>query len=134
MRVFLDTNVLVSAFATRGLAADVFRVVLAEHELIVGDVVLAELRRVLKERFRLPEAEVDEIEALLRSYEVVPRPAAPSAMAVRDEADRWVLASAEAGRADVLITGDRDLLAIAGKASVRVLDPRAFWETLRDRQ
>ena len=32
MRVFLDTNVQVSAFATRGLCADVLRLVLAEHE------------------------------------------------------------------------------------------------------
>ena len=36
MRVFLDTNVLVAAFATRGLCADVFRLVLAEHELLVS--------------------------------------------------------------------------------------------------
>ena len=35
MRVLLDTNVLASAAATRGLCADVLRVVLAEHELVV---------------------------------------------------------------------------------------------------
>ena len=34
VRVFLDTNVLVAAFATRGLCADVVRTVLAEHELV----------------------------------------------------------------------------------------------------
>jgi len=33
MRVFLDTNVLVAAYATHGLCEDVFRVILAEHEL-----------------------------------------------------------------------------------------------------
>tara|TARA_Y100000590_G_C15710915_1_gene1010249 strand:+ start:1307 stop:1432 length:126 start_codon:yes stop_codon:yes gene_type:complete len=40
MKVFLDTNVLVSAFATRGLCADVMRVILTEHELLIGEVVL----------------------------------------------------------------------------------------------
>jgi uncharacterized protein len=36
VRVALDTNVLVSAVATRGICADVLRVVLTEHELVVG--------------------------------------------------------------------------------------------------
>jgi predicted nucleic acid-binding protein len=49
LRGFLDTNVLVSAFATRGLCADVLRHVLTEHELLTGEVVLAELRRALRE-------------------------------------------------------------------------------------
>ncbi len=38
MKVFLDTNVLVSAFTTRGLSADLFRLVVAEHELLTGEV------------------------------------------------------------------------------------------------
>ena len=40
MRVFLDTNVLISAFATRGLGADVVNLVLAEHQLVLGESVL----------------------------------------------------------------------------------------------
>jgi len=47
VRVFLDTNVLVSAFATRGVCADLVRFVLAEHTLVTSEVVLRELRRVL---------------------------------------------------------------------------------------
>ena len=35
MKVFFDTNVLIAAFATRGLCADLFAHVLLEHELIV---------------------------------------------------------------------------------------------------
>jgi len=128
VRVFLDTNVLVSAFATRGLSADVFRLVLSEHTLITGDVVLRELARVLRNRIRLPRARVDDIVAFLREHEVVPKPEAPSEVAIRDEDDRWVLASAVAGAADVLVTGDRDLLDVAMKAPLKILDPRGFWE------
>ena len=43
MRVFVDTNVLVAAVATRGLCADVLRAVLASHELVVSQQVLAEV-------------------------------------------------------------------------------------------
>ena len=133
MRVFLDTNVLVSAFATRGLCADVLRHVLAEHELLTGEVNLAEMRRVLRLRLRVPGETVDAIENLLRDQVVVPRPRKAVDIAVRDPDDAWVLASAVAGKADVLVTGDRDLLELAGRAPVRILDARGFWEYLRRR-
>ena len=38
MKIFLDTNVLVSAYATRGICSDLVRFVLAEHELMTGEV------------------------------------------------------------------------------------------------
>ena len=132
MRVFLDTNVLVSAFATRGLCADVLRVVIAEHELVVGEVVLEELRKVLLEKFRVPPEYVKQVEDLLRSYEVVPRTEAMDALELRDRSDRWVLANARAGNVDVIVTGDADLLTVAEKAGVRIISPREFWNELRD--
>ena len=131
MRVFLDANVLVAAFATRGLCADVFRTVLADHELITGDVVLRELRTVLEERIKLPASTVTEIVALLRALEVVPKPAEPSPLLMRDEDDRWIVASAVAGQADVLVTGDHDLLSISEQSPVPIVSPRGFWEQLR---
>ncbi|MGI8402722.1 MAG: putative toxin-antitoxin system toxin component, PIN family [Gemmatimonadaceae bacterium] len=131
MRVFLDTNVLVSAFATRGLCADLFRSVVVEHDLVLGEVVLEEFRRVLKTRFRVPAKDLRQIEAYLRSYEIVPKPAEPDPIRVRDEADRWVLASAHNAQADVLVTGDSDLLSVADLAQVQIVSPREFWEKLR---
>jgi len=131
VRVFLDTNVLASAFATRGLCADVLRHVLAEHELLVGEVVLDELRRTLKTKLRVPAALVADIEELLRDHEVVPKPERPSSVKLRDPDDRWIVASAVAGRADLLVTGDHDLLDVADHLPIPVLDPRGFWNFLR---
>ena len=54
MRVFLGINVLVGALATRGVCADVLRVVLAEHTLVTSEVVLRELIRALRTRIKLP--------------------------------------------------------------------------------
>jgi uncharacterized protein len=129
--VFLDTNVLVSAIATRGICADLLRSVASEHELVVGEFVLAELRRVLAARFHVPVERIDEVEAFLRTYEVVATPDAMDPVRIRDPADRWVLANARAAEADVLITGDGDLLAVAATAGLRIVTPREFWEELR---
>ena len=131
MRVFLDTNVLASAVGTRGLCADLFRLVLAEHEQIVGEVVLDELRRMLPTRFRLPAPRVAEVVELLRACEIIDRPTAPDPVPVRDPDDGWILASARLARADALITGDGDLLAVADQVPFQILSPRAFWDEVR---
>jgi putative PIN family toxin of toxin-antitoxin system len=129
--VFLDTNVLISAFAARGLCADLMRLLLTEHELLTGEVNLTELRRVLLHRFGAPEARVDEVEALLRDHTVIPTPSSLLPVAVRDADDAWVLASAVAGAADLLVTGDQDLLVVAADAPLPIVTPREAWERLR---
>ena len=131
MRVFLDTNVLVSAFTTRGLSADVLRLVLVEHELVTGEVNLEELRRVLRTRMGAPAVLIDEAEQLLREHEVVPRPEEPYPIQISDPDDAWVLASAVAGDVEVLVTGGHDLLDVHSEAPLRILTPREFWELSR---
>jgi putative PIN family toxin of toxin-antitoxin system len=131
VRIFLDTNVLVSALTARGLSADLVRAILADHELLTGEVNLAELRRVLRERFRATASHLTAVEALLRQQVVVPKPRQPAALAIRDPDDRWVLASAVAGEADLLVTGDKDLLEVADRAPVPIVSPRGCWERLR---
>jgi len=131
MKVCLDSNVLVSAFATRGLAADALRVVLAEHELLVPSVVLEEVDRVLREKLQLPPPVLTLARQVLESQTIVPRPAALLPVPVRDPDDAWVLASAIAGGADLLVSGDADLLSAAPQSPIPILTPRAFWEQLR---
>lgn len=133
MKVFLDTNVIVSAFTTRGLCTDLFRFVLAEHELIAADVVLTELERVLLARFGVSTDTVAAILELLRNYPVIPKPETTPDIAIRDPDDAWVLASALAGKADVLVTGDQDLLSLGDDLGLVIASPREFWEMARAR-
>lgn len=131
MKVCLDTNVLVAAFATRGLCSDLLRTVVTKHELVIGEVILTELRRVLKTRIRLPDAQLRAVEAALAQYPVVPKPTAPTTIELRDPSDRWIIATAVDGEADVLVTGDHDLLTARASAPLPIVDPRQFWELLR---
>lgn len=134
MRVALDTNVVFAAFATRGLCADLLQVVLAEHQLVLGETVLTELHRTLTRKLRMPGQRADEIVAFLREQAVeVVGNAPPSPIPVRDADDEHVLAEAIAGNAEVLITGDADLLGVAARAPLSIVAPRAFWELLTQR-
>ena len=134
MRVFLDTNVLVSAHTTRGLSADLLSLILAEHELLTGEVNLLEFRRVLHDRFRVPRAVIARVERDLREHTVVPVPSGPVEVKVRDRDDQVVLASAIAGGAEVFVTGDKDLLEVAAKSPIPILTPRGAWALLRKRE
>ena len=131
MKVFLDTNVLVSAFATRGLSADLFEMVLLEHELIIGRRVLQELEKVLRTKIKLPATRCVEIVDFLRVEAVSVVDDAPEADCEAAPADRAILGEALAGEAQAFVTGDAALVALVEISKMPILTPRRFWELLR---
>ena len=133
MRVLLDTNVLVAAVATRGLCQDVFQLVLAEHQLLVGRTNLDELERVLREKLRMPGHQINEVIEFVRKHAEVVSPVAPASWPEADPDDRWVVSAAMDGSADLLVTGDKDLLEAGYGQGVQVVTPRGFWERLQRR-
>jgi putative PIN family toxin of toxin-antitoxin system len=125
----------VAAFATRGLCADVLRTVLAEHALLLSSTVIEELTRTLIEKIRVPEPAVREIAAFLRvSASLSTMPPKPPPVAIRDPDDAVILGEALAIGADVLVTGDKDLLEAGEVPGIKVLDPRGFWHLVRERR
>jgi putative PIN family toxin of toxin-antitoxin system len=130
LRIALDTNVIVSALATRGLCADLFQAVLAEHDLLVGATVLGELRRGLTRKLGLPDATIDALEAFLRRQAIVVTAEKSAATGELEPADAAVLAEAAAAAADVLVTGDEHLLEIQDPP-VKIASPRQLWELIR---
>jgi predicted nucleic acid-binding protein len=130
VRVFFDTNVLVSAFLARGLCADLLRLVLREHSLVSSVVVLAELRDVLSRKGKLPPAQIGAIETFLRAQPIAPRPEQTLPLGLVDADDEWVLASAVLAETDLCVTGDQGLLACP-MPPLPLLTPRACWQHLR---
>jgi putative PIN family toxin of toxin-antitoxin system len=133
MKIFADTNVLVSAFTARGLCADLLEVILADHQLMTGEFVLQELERVLTTKLKVPKSNVSDTLRFLNKYHVEPIPEEPSKIKVRDEDDRWVLESAFSANADILVTGDKDLLVLSKSITrIKIISPRGFWEILKE--
>ena len=131
MRIALDTNVLISAFATRGLSSDVLNLILSDHQLVLGEAVLAEFDRVLQTKLKVPTETVQETTAFLRTQAVVVSSAPPLDLPIRDKDDVLVLSEAVHGLAEVLVTGDQDLLSVTDVAPIQILNPRGLWELLR---
>jgi putative PIN family toxin of toxin-antitoxin system len=127
VRVFLDTNVLVSAFTARGLCADLYELAAVRHELIIGAPVITELTRILEKKLRVPQATQARISRLLEEFEQVPVAKLPPGIMIKDPADAAVIASAIAGRADVIVTGDKALQDLQQVADIPVISPRKCW-------
>jgi len=130
VRVLLDTNVLVSAVTTRGLCADVFRAVLAAHELVACAKVLQEVRRILSIKFGVPEQLIAEYLELIGQDAIVAEPGDLPDLPIQDQDDAAIAAAALAAGAQVLVTGDHDLQSLKSMGKVRIISPRAFWEEL----
>lgn len=131
MKVYFDTNVVFAAFATRGLCADLFAHVLLEHELMVGETVIRELRSKLRIKLKLSKNAIDEIEALLRDQVVVSSPKEHLGLKISDADDEWIVAEAMAGEAEVLVTGDAALQKLGKRAPLPIVSPRGLWDILR---
>jgi putative PIN family toxin of toxin-antitoxin system len=130
MRVLLDTNVIVSAVATRGLGADVFRTVLAAHELVTCPQVLQEVRRILGMKFGVPEPLIAEYLELIGQDAIVAESEDLPDFPIQGQEDAEIVAAAIGAGAQVLVTGDHDLQSLENIGKVRIISPRAFWEEL----
>lgn len=120
VRVVLDTNVVLSALVFGGGAAGQVRRAWQQGALLplASTATVQELVRVLSyTKFRLSQAEQEELLAdYLPHTEIVriPKPL-PKVPACRDAMDEPFMHLAVAGKAQVLVSGDRDLLAIAAE-------------------
>jgi putative PIN family toxin of toxin-antitoxin system len=131
VRVFLDTNVLVSAFASRGLCAEVLELVLLDHDLILGRNVLRELDKALREKVKLPAVRSAEIVDFVSNEAAQVVDKTEAAIENVDAADALVLGEALAGRAETFVTGDAALLRLLAVGALKIVSPRQFWEILR---
>jgi len=128
VRVFLDTNVLVAAFISRGQCNELLEHCVRNHELVTSPRVLDELERVLREKLGFPRVLVAEaLELVGGEASEVDAPELPEPVS-RDPDDDRVLAAAVEGQCDCIVTGDDDLLTLESHQGIPVLTPSRFWE------
>lgn len=134
MRIVLDANVIVAAFAARGLCESVLELCLDRHDILLSEPLLAEIRKNLRKKTKLPTHTIEEIEHLLRENGATIVPASISPDACRDRGDAHVLGLATAGQAECLVTGDNDLLVLKRFRQCRILNPREFSILIHQKQ
>ena len=128
-RIVIDTNVLISRLLLpASVSGRAVRKAVDAGQLVVSEATLAELAAVVgRAKFDpyLSIADRQEFIRLLgRIAEMVP--VVRVVRACRDPADDKFLEVAVNGRADLIITGDRDLLALDPFMGIAILTPAAY--------
>ena len=131
MRVVLDSNVLIAAFATRGLCESLLEVCLSDHELFTSEHLLNEVQRNLTMKIKLSAGIIQDIISLLRDRGTLITPDLVSEDACRDSDDLPILVLAQAASADCIVTGDKDLLVLGRFGKIPIYSPRAFADNLQ---
>ena len=131
MRVVLDTNVIVAAFATRGLCAEVFEVCIDGHILVASELILAEISSTLLKKVKLPRLIIRDVIDYLRDTAEIVDPDTINSSVCRDKDDLAVIGTATKGNASCIVTGDADLLSLKNYLGIDIITPREFWERLR---
>ena len=129
MRVVLDTNVLIAGVVADGLCRNLVRRHAREHELFTSVELLVELAEKLKTKFGEDPSDLP----LMAIYQNQVKRVKPLQLAqpiCRDADDEIVLATALAAKADIIVTGDDDLLVLKQFQDIRILSPRQFLELL----
>lgn len=128
MKVTLDTNVLVAAFISRGVCHDLFEHLIRQHHVVSSEFILAEFRRVLVKKIRVPVPKAEAAEKLIRARAMLVTDVALEERASRDPDDDWILSVAESSESDCSVTGDDDLLSLGDFQGTTILRPGDFWE------
>ena len=140
MRAVVDTNLLVSYLLThRPPVAELIDVYLVrgDYALLTSHVMLEELDRVLQyprmHRYYDADARVGFVALVAALSEIIDVPEAVPRIC-RDPDDDWIIACAVAGDADVIVSGDRDLLDLGQVGRIPVLSARQFLALLQRKE
>lgn len=131
MKIVLDTNVIVAAFASRGLSHLVLRRCLEKHEIILSPHILRELEAAFIRKLKMPPEKISLNLEFLEKACHFGDCSDVDASACRDPEDLIVLGLAQSSKADIILSGDQDLLIIGSFLGIPILSPRQFWDMER---
>ena len=111
MRVVFDTNIFISALIIPGSQAEkaLFKILDGDDTLLISKPILDELLSTLARKFsRDPEA-LSHVAVMLTDMSEVVKPKS-TVEVFKDDPDNRVLECAEAGQAETIVTGDKEML------------------------
>jgi putative PIN family toxin of toxin-antitoxin system len=128
MRVTLDSDVLIAAFATRGLCQAVVELCIEKHEILLGEDVLREVKDCFIGKLKVPSALAKELALFIEENSDIPDAGEPRDIECEDPDDIHVLGLVVKGDVECLVTGDKALLKMGRIGKTKILSPRGFWE------
>jgi putative PIN family toxin of toxin-antitoxin system len=132
MKIILDTNVIIAAFASRGLCSAVFELCLDRFEVVLSEEILKEVSINLNRKIKLPLPQCNLVVSYLRENCLLSETDDLNGSLCRDKNDIHVLGLAQRSLAEYIITGDQDLLCLVKYKNTKIVTPRGFWVIVKE--
>ncbi|MBS3919127.1 MAG: putative toxin-antitoxin system toxin component, PIN family [Deltaproteobacteria bacterium] len=131
MRVVFDTNIFISAFVIPGSQAEkaMLKIIEGEDVLLLSKGILDELLSVLSIKFSRDKEEISRVAVILSEIAEWVEPS-ESIKALRDEPDNRILECAVSGNADIIVTGDKEILRLGEYEKIKIISLKEYLEKL----
>jgi len=127
MKVVFDTNIFISAFIIPGSQAEnaVLKIIEGRDVLLLSKGILDELLTVLSTKFSRDKEEISRVAVILSEIAewVVP---SEKIKVLNDDPDNRILECAVSGNADVIVTGDKQLLRLRGYEKTKIISLKEY--------
>lgn len=127
MRIVFDTNVLISAFIATGTCKDILEYAVETHEVIISPYILKELKEKLIEKLGFSTKDYRDIRDILKQHLTVVTEK-KSLQSFPDKDDIPILNLCLTVKADILVTGDKELLKLRLIGNTKIIPPSEFWK------
>jgi len=134
MKIILDSNVIIAAFAGRGLCNSVFELCFDRYDLFISEHIISEVYSNLHKKLNLPKKNADRIFLYLKEFCLVKNYDKLKNRISKNKDDDEISGLAKATKADCIITGDNDLLILDRFDITKIISPRQFWEIAKHNQ
>ena len=130
MRVVFDTNIFISAFAIPGGMAEkaVSRVIEGRDELVISPDIVKEVLSVLSLNFGRDREALSHVAVILSDLGERMEPN-QTVRLLKDDPDNRILECASFGKADIIVTGDKEMLRLGEFSGVKIASLRDYLES-----
>ena len=130
-RVVADTNIFISALMFGGLPGSFLDLAfLRSFQLVTSSILLDELDEKLRMKFGLSPGDAKQVRVKLEGAALVVEPGISIKAVIEDPDDDRVLECAVAGKAEIIVSGDRHLLKLGSYQGISIVTAREFMDAI----
>ena len=125
LRIVFDSNVYISALLFKGIPGKILEMAQQDKiTLIVSDEIIAETTRILEEKFRWPQHNIDKFKRRLSDISNNTKPKIKLDIIKERESDNRILECAVSGDANLIVSGDKHLLKLKKYKNIPIVRPK----------
>jgi putative PIN family toxin of toxin-antitoxin system len=130
VKAVFDTNIFISALVIPGSRAEkaIFRIIEGDDTLIISKEIISEILSMLSTKFSRGREAISRVAVHLSEIAELVHPT-NTIRALKDDPDNRILECALAGDADVIVTGDKEILRLKEYEGVKIITLREYLES-----